>query len=201
MLSGISMNELLRVLESQKDMRALNSSPAFRFCSHCSDRHDENANTVPDEAARALDAIVSYACDHEHAFYGRRRIPPSEGWMGFWPDGDWRFIAFLPSELKRVLEELGFEPDTVIQEWYERGWMVTDNERKRKTKLVRIGQKIVRTYAISRVAIQELKTKKAQKPRFDDHERISFEELATVCHFFSLLFKKLSCCCEKREER
>ena len=105
--------------------------------------------------------------------------------MGFWPDGDWRFIAFLPSELKRVLEELGFEPDTVIQEWYERGWMVTDNERKRKTKLVRIGQKIVRTYAISRVAIQELKTKKAQKPRFDDHERISFEELATVCHFFS----------------
>ena len=80
------MNEFLRVLESQKDLLALNSSPAFRFCSHCSDRHDENANTVPDEAVRALDAIVSYVRDHEHAFYGRRRIPPPEGWMGFWPD-------------------------------------------------------------------------------------------------------------------
>lgn len=175
------------------ELRALNSS-----CLRCCDRCDENTNTGSDEAVRALDAVISYAREHEHAFYGRGRIPPPEGWMGVWPGGDWRFIAFLTSELKRVLEELGFEPEPVIQQWYEHGWLITDSDRKRKTKLVRIGQKIVRTYAISRVAIQDSKTKKAQKPRFDDQERICFEELATICYFFSLLFRKLSCCCENR---
>lgn len=81
-------------------------------------------------AVRALEAAFDWAVANEHSFHGRfpagpngsERIPSGSA-AGRWDEGDWRFIAFNPTVLRRVLQEQGFEEDAVLREWRDRGWI------------------------------------------------------------------------------
>lgn len=111
------------------------------------------AEAAPPEV-RALGAIVSYAYEHEQAFLGRHReangepLMPPGGWLGYWPSPTWEYIAFYPGALKRILEEMGFDPDAVIHGWYEREWLLVDKDRKRMTKTIKLEKKTTRMVII-----------------------------------------------------
>jgi hypothetical protein len=128
---------------------------------------------------RALRDVVAWAYSHQEAFWGRERhdsdgepIPPSGGWAGRWgePDAtlgaafggasqDWGWLGFYPHVLRKVLEDLKYEPEGIIHAWGERGWLDADGDRQRRTKLVRLpavaGQDRVRMVVIRHAAAEE----------------------------------------------
>jgi hypothetical protein len=117
-----------------------------------------------DRAAEALKSVYSWAQAHEGEFIGRHRtseghaIAPSAGWAGKWASGAWESLAFYPPRLTKVLEELGYEAQSIIRTWGDRTWLSTDGDRKdrlQKTMRVEHGD-IGKFYAIKKVAVDEI---------------------------------------------
>jgi hypothetical protein len=94
-----------------------------------------------DEALRALRYLRSRAYENQHRFYKRHRVirnhlgrriaevPPSR-WLGVWPkESTWEWIGFLPGALRDLLRTGGFQPEAVIQSFYERGWLASNPGR------------------------------------------------------------------------
>jgi putative DNA primase/helicase len=108
-----------------------------------------------DIASQALNAVISWAQMNASSFSGRhdKAHPPRE-FAGKWDSGDsWAFIAFAPLRLKRLLTDIGFEPEAVILTWYDRNWLSCNGNRK--DKQVRIDGNQTWTYAIRRSVIEE----------------------------------------------
>lgn len=107
---------------------------------------------------RALAAVYSWSLAHEAEFLPRGRAdrPPATGWVGRWDTGNWQYIAFYPTQLDRVLRDLGYHPDEVITGWKSRGWLLTDDP-KRRTHKIRVGtgnNESVRMICLRRTAIE-----------------------------------------------
>jgi hypothetical protein len=129
---------------------------------------DELWTSIIEEASgaagdvRALRDVMSWAWAHEESFYGRHIIdrngdprPPSGGWAGKWDKGeDWHEIAFLPTVLKTVLRECGYEPEAIITLWNEEGWLVRNTNDHHATKVVHLDNGKARMYAVERVTIE-----------------------------------------------
>jgi putative DNA primase/helicase len=111
---------------------------------------------------RALRDVMSWAWSREESFYGRHVIdrngdprPPSGGWAGKWDKGeDWREIAFLPTVLKAVLRDCGYEPDAIITLWNEQGWLVRNTDDRHATKVVHLDNGKTWMYVIERVTVE-----------------------------------------------
>lgn len=98
-------------------------------------------------ARRALRYLLSWAWANETRFIGReqennRGIPvaPASGWIGRWDRGDdFEFIGFYPHHVEDLLKAQKFNPEAVLGEWRERGWLrVKDDGRKRFTCIHRL---------------------------------------------------------------
>jgi len=88
--------------------------------------------------ARALREVIAWAHSREEAFIGRHQADlrtdrarvPASGWMGCWSqDSDWQSISFFPHALNRVLRDLGYQPETVLRGWRDRGWILAEQGR------------------------------------------------------------------------
>ena len=86
-------------------------------------------------AAQALSTVIGWAKANQANFRGRQqgdRIPP-QGWAGRWDSGSsWEYIAFVVHRLKELLRQFDFEPEAVIRGWHDRGWLLTDKNRRQK---------------------------------------------------------------------
>ena len=110
-----------------------------------------------DVAARALSAVISWAKVNQGSFWGRPQADriPLHGWAGRWDSGSsWEYIAFAVHRLNELLQQFDFEPEAVIRGWYDRGWLLTDKNRRQKQ--VRLDGEQTWTIAIRRSAIEEL---------------------------------------------
>lgn len=82
-------------------------------------------------ARRALRYLLSWAWANECRFIGREQenhkgvpVAPAAGWIGRWDrDEDYEFIAFYPHHVEDILRAQKFNPDAVLGEWRERGWL------------------------------------------------------------------------------
>jgi len=83
------------------------------------------AESGADDATRAWEHVLSDAESKasQWATWGmepNRNAEPSSGWLG------WKSptrLAWLPSQLKRVLDQAGYNFDTIRRAWRERGWI------------------------------------------------------------------------------
>ena len=92
-------------------------------------------------AKKALRYVLSWAASNEHRFYGREldvRTAPNGGWLGKWQRGDDQPIAIYPHQVEDVLRGQKFEPQSILNEWKDRGWLDVKPDVKRFTKQVRI---------------------------------------------------------------
>jgi putative DNA primase/helicase len=118
----------------------------------------EGAQT--NRAAAALAAVYSWAHSHEQEFYGRRPKDrdgeirqPVPGWAGVWNRNElWRWIAFHPGRLEEFLKSKGFAPDEIFRIWREREWLLTDSDKQRNQRKVRIPSGAIRMIVIKREA-------------------------------------------------
>jgi putative DNA primase/helicase len=129
---------------------------------------DDLWTSIVDEASgaagdvRALRDVMSWAWSHEESFYGRHITdrngdprPPAGGWSGKWDKGDdWKEIAFLPTTLKDVLHDYGYEPEAIITLWNEQGWLVRNTDDRHATKVVHLGSGKTRMYVIERATVE-----------------------------------------------
>ncbi len=66
----------------------------------------------------------------------------------------WKYIAFYPTVLDRILRELKYEPPAAIRAaWKERGWIECEKDRDTTKKY--IDAEHVRLVVIRRAAIEE----------------------------------------------
>ena len=110
-----------------------------------------------DVAAQALATVISWAKANQASFRGRLQADriPSHGWAGKWESGSsWEYIAFVYHRLKELLLQFDYEPEAVIRGWHDRGWLLTDKNRKQKQ--VRLDGEPTWTIAIRRSAIEEM---------------------------------------------
>ena len=130
-----------------------------------------------DRAAAALQHAYSWACANEALFVGRAPVssmhPPASGWAGVWRQTgqvdprrkttgkDWGTLAFYPQRLEQVLRDGGFEPDSTIRTWRDRGWLKTNKERAgadRSRYRIKLGRESPWMVAITREAIESLES-------------------------------------------
>jgi len=110
---------------------------------------------------RALSLVVSWARARRETFLsvGHAKSgspPPVAGWSGRWDKGDaWKFVAFYPHALKKVLADFGFGPEAVLAGWKERQWLDVGKNRG-YDKSVRVGGEHSSLIVIRREAIQEI---------------------------------------------
>lgn len=96
-----------------------------------------------DRAMVALHYVKNWADDHTNAFFGRHETTPSgqtrvpsEGWAGRWEiQDDWEWIAFSPRRLQEILRTMDFEPDSIIQVWADRGWIIQQRGLQFQTRI------------------------------------------------------------------
>jgi hypothetical protein len=109
-------------------------------------------------ARRALRYLLSWAWANEARFIGREQennrgvpVAPSAGWIGRWDrDDDFEFIGFYPHHVEDVLRAQNFNPDAVMGEWRERGWLkVKGDGRQRFTCEHRIRGEAKRAHLIT----------------------------------------------------
>jgi len=122
---------------------------------------EEIAGGAADAAGegRALQDVMSWAASHEATFRGREHTgqygdrEPSGGWSGRWGAGEgWEYVAFFPHVLRRVLQELGYQPPAILEGWRERGWI--DHAKGRYEKQLRVDQKQEWLIVVKRAAIE-----------------------------------------------
>ena len=121
--------------------------------------------TQADRAASALSALISWAHANKYTFDGRLPLDkdyneriPFQGVSGRWDKADdWTFLAIYPHRLKELLTQSGFDYESTLRIWRDRGWLETDaGETKRYTKRVRVQDDNSRLIVIKRTAIDPL---------------------------------------------
>jgi hypothetical protein len=99
---------------------------------------------------------------------------PAGGWAGFWLRPargtlrfGWTFIGFIPTQLDRVLEEMGYSPAAILRAWKDNGWLIVTQEggKVRNQQKVRIGNDTTRVVAIRYEAVREVFGEEAGRPR------------------------------------
>jgi len=116
-----------------------------------------------DRQAEALRAIYEAAATRPTSFYGRHSIDnqggamqPHQGWLGAWePESTkapWAYIAWVPSKLRRALEDAGHAPGSILAEWKARGWLDCDSDSN--TRKIRIDGSRIRCHVIPRSAFE-----------------------------------------------
>jgi uncharacterized protein DUF927/Cch-like protein len=109
-------------------------------------------------ARRALRYLLSWAWANEARFIGRelennRGIPiaPPAGWIGRWDrEEDFEFIGFYPHHVEDLLRAQKFNPDAVMSEWRERGWLrVKDDGQRRFTCEHRLRGEVKRAHLVT----------------------------------------------------
>ncbi len=66
-------------------------------------------------------------------------------------------ISFIPSKLKELLDEGGFDSEAVIRTWNDKGWLNTDSDTAgRRTKKIRFGGKQANLVSLKWSAIREV---------------------------------------------
>jgi hypothetical protein len=133
---------------------------------------DELVGEVDDPASAALRHVMEWASAHQGEFWCPRRREqdqryPHQGWAGRWepvensfglvdddsPDYEW--VGFIPARLKEVLRQGGFEPESTIRTWGDRGWLRC-GEAGRNQLRTRLAGKPTRMVAITAEAAQGL---------------------------------------------
>ena len=110
-----------------------------------------------DAAAAALRSVWGETVSRSAAFYGRDPgHPPATGWLGAWQGGDdWTSVVWLTDRLHDVLRRAGHEPQAMLRQWRDRGWLHVQGETV--TAPVRFGGgQRVRAVVIRREAIEEV---------------------------------------------
>jgi putative DNA primase/helicase len=114
--------------------------------------------------ARALQRVMSWADANAATFRGREPLgayadrQPHGGWSGRWDAGeDWKWIAFYPHVLERILREVGYEPEAILSGWMERSWLDHPKDRRDKQVWMEADGERKRIYmlVIRRSAIEE----------------------------------------------
>ena len=116
-----------------------------------------------DQKVEALRAIYEAAATRPTSFYGRHSIDnqggamqPHQGWLGAWePESTkapWAYIAWVPSKLRRALEDAGHAPGSILAEWKARGWLDCDSDSN--TRKTRIDGSRIRCHVIPRSAFE-----------------------------------------------
>jgi hypothetical protein len=122
-----------------------------------------------DVAARALHLVWDWAVAQRRNFFFHGQAEshqPHGGWAGRW-DRDsggvtgmkWGWVGFFGHVLEGVLKEGGFDPDSTVRSWKDRGWLEVDAEgegKGRNTKRVQVGKALARLVAIKRQAVEDL---------------------------------------------
>lgn len=108
---------------------------------------------------RALLDVLSVAQSRREAFkaleeaIGTEQRDPPGGWLGRWDrQSDWAFIAFYPTQIRKILLDQGYEPEAILAGWQERGWL--DRNEGRRTKCIRVGGAPTHMIVIRREAFQ-----------------------------------------------
>lgn len=131
----------------------------FAFLIEC----QEEAGRDADRPLAAFQDLLSWCAANSIKFYGRHDVDtrggtraPSQGWAGKWAkDKDWDHMSVSTLTVREVLKNLGHNPNEVINRWVEREWFIVgDNEKRSRSKPVRIEGVIMRCYCISRTAIE-----------------------------------------------
>lgn len=94
-------------------------------------------------AKKALRYLLSWAASNEHRFFGREldvRTPPNGGWLGRWDQGDDEPIAIYPHQVEDLLRAQKYNPESILGEWRERGWLDVKPEDKRFVKQIRVNR-------------------------------------------------------------
>lgn len=119
---------------------------------------------VASPEVRALQDVMSWAYSNRSTFIGRREIKnflgdeaqPNLGWSGRWDDdAEWETIAFIPTVMTRVLEQLKYEPAAIISNWADRGWLQKDGRHLSRKVLIAKGE-YARMYVLNRAAVEEV---------------------------------------------
>lgn len=77
---------------------------------------------------RALEDVISWAGANEHTFIGRHLEDRFENIIHRGPvSGKWEkagdYLAFYPNILREILRSEGYEPESILSGWRERGWL------------------------------------------------------------------------------
>jgi hypothetical protein len=114
---------------------------------------------------RALRHVVAWAHSKAQTFLGRHvqyddAIPrqPVNGWSGRWDAGnDWKYLAFFPNVLDKVLTERGYMPEAIREAWKARGWLDIGKDRGYdKTVYIPWTRESPRMIVIRRTAIEKV---------------------------------------------
>lgn len=112
----------------------------------------------PVGARRALCYLLSWAWANEARFIGRELenykgnpVAPAAGWIGRWDrEEEFEFIGFYPHHVEDVLRGQKFNPEAVLGEWRERGWLrVKDDGQRRFTCEHRIRGETKRAHLVT----------------------------------------------------
>ncbi|MFH2064756.1 MAG: DUF927 domain-containing protein [Pseudomonadota bacterium] len=110
----------------------------------------KRTSNMPKEA---LKWVTSLAISKRDFFWYQDtdRDQPHQGWLGRWDDdGD---LCFLTSVLQKILEDRGYEPNSILREWKSKGWLNTKGESNGRTKKVQIDKKRARCHVIHKKVI------------------------------------------------
>jgi hypothetical protein len=136
------------------------------------------AASEADRHVLALRHLRSWAFSNPQRFFGRHESVrvgeheyepkvPLYGWAGAWDDEEaWKFIAFLPHVLKNTLVEGGFEPNSCLAAFADRGWLLCDKGRKQKEIRTGIGK--TRFFCITRAAFDDAHETPAEESSTED---------------------------------
>jgi len=110
-------------------------SPISRCCDEIAGK-----SAAVDRSKEALDWVFSVAVAHQAEFCGRHygsdesvERSPSRGWAGVWSSGDsWDSIKFLPSWLEKTLTDGGFDYDSTVQHWADKGLLISSGDHSRR---------------------------------------------------------------------
>jgi uncharacterized protein (DUF927 family) len=118
--------------------------------------------TDADRPTAALRFVYNWAVTNQAKFYGANQTQedvrePHNGWAGVWrADSDnWDHIAFISNNIKGLLKEQGFDFDSILKIWLERGWLEKNEKRNSRVHQHRIGQQHAYCYRVTRKGISE----------------------------------------------
>jgi hypothetical protein len=109
---------------------------------------------------RALEELLSVCRANAHRFHERMpknnafddKTPIGEVW-GKWGLETDAPLLIHPPIAKKILKDAGFQPDSILTGWRQKGWL--DCEKGNFTKLARVGETRARVLAITAEAIDE----------------------------------------------
>lgn len=99
-----------------------------------------------DRELEAMRSVISWASANRSKFIinekHRKEEEPHGGWLGYWDAADyagWNCIAFFPESLKDQLTRLGHEPQSIMRQWGEAGWLRTSENGRLTSKVSEVG--------------------------------------------------------------